>query len=157
MVMSDGWTDGKGRTLLNFLVHCPRETMFLKSVDASAHVKDAALLCDLLDGFIQEVGPQHVVQVITDNAANYVAAGRMLMSQGYPTLFWTPCAAHCLDLMLEDMGKLDWISETIDSRRSITKFIYNHASVLSMMRQFTHDKELMRLAIIHFATSFISL
>jgi hypothetical protein len=102
--MSDGWTDGKGRTLLNFLVHCPRGTMFLKSVDASAHVKDAALLSDLLDGFIQEVGPQHVVQVITDNAANYVAAGRMLMSK-YPTLFWTPCAAHCLDLMLRGYGK----------------------------------------------------
>jgi hypothetical protein len=58
-VMSDGWTDGKGRTLLNFLVHCPKGTMFLKSVDASAHVKDAALLCDLLDGFIQEVDPHH--------------------------------------------------------------------------------------------------
>jgi hypothetical protein len=154
-VMSDGWTDGKGRTLLNFLVHCPRGTMFLK-LDASAHVKDAALLCDLLDGFIQEVGPQHVVQVITDNAANYVAAGRILMSR-YPTLFWTPCVAHCLDLMLEDMGKLDWIKETIDLVRSITKFIYNHASVLSMMRQFTGDKELVRPAITRFATSFISL
>ena len=97
--MSDDWTDRKGRTLLNFLVHCPRGTMFLKSVDAYAHVKDVALLCDLLDGFIQEVGPQHVFQIITDNAANYVAASRMLMSR-YPTLFWTPCAAHCLDLML---------------------------------------------------------
>jgi hypothetical protein len=55
--MSDGWTDWKGRTLLNFWVHCPRGTMFLKSVDASTHVKDATLICDLLDGFIQEVGP----------------------------------------------------------------------------------------------------
>jgi hypothetical protein len=43
-MMTNGWTDGKGRTLLNFLVHCPRGTMFLKSVDASAHVKDATLL-----------------------------------------------------------------------------------------------------------------
>jgi hypothetical protein len=48
--------------------------MFVKSVDASAHVKDALLLCDLLEEFIQEVGPQHVVQVITDNTTNYVAA-----------------------------------------------------------------------------------
>jgi hypothetical protein len=55
------------------------------------------------------------------------------------------------------MGKLDWIKETIDSVRSITKFIYNHASVLSMMRQFTGDKELVRPAITCFATSFISL
>ena len=76
----------------------------MRFVDASAHVKDAALLCGLLDEFIQEIRPQHVVQVITDNAANYVDAGRMLMAR-YPTLFWTPCAAHCLDLILEDLGK----------------------------------------------------
>jgi hypothetical protein len=50
--MSDGWTDRKGRSLLNFLVHCPRGTMFIKSVDASTHVKDAALLCELMDAFI---------------------------------------------------------------------------------------------------------
>ena len=47
----------------------------------------------------------NVVQVISDNAANYVAAGRMLMDR-YPSLFWTPCAAHYIDLMLEDMGKI---------------------------------------------------
>ena len=40
-VMSDGWTDSKGRILINFLVHCPRGTMFVKSIDASAHVKDS--------------------------------------------------------------------------------------------------------------------
>jgi hypothetical protein len=56
-VMSDGWTDQKGRTLLNFLVNCPKGTMFVKSVDASTHVKDASLLCDLLDEFIREVRP----------------------------------------------------------------------------------------------------
>jgi hypothetical protein len=48
-MMSDGWADQKGRTLLNFLVNCPKGAMFVKSVDASAHVKDASLLCDLLD------------------------------------------------------------------------------------------------------------
>jgi hypothetical protein len=40
-VMSDGWTDQKGRTLINFLVSCPKGTMFMKSVDASSHIKDA--------------------------------------------------------------------------------------------------------------------
>jgi hypothetical protein len=154
--MSDGWIEGKGRTLLNLLVHCPRGTMFLKSVDASAHVKDVALLCDLSDGFIQEVGLQHVVQVITNNAANYVVAGRMLMSK-YPTLFWTPCVVHCLDLLLEDMGKIEWIKDVIDLARRITKFIYNRAFVLSLMRKFIGDKELVHPSITRFATSFISL
>ena len=83
--MSDGWTNQKGRTLINFLVSCPKGTMFIKYVDASTQIKDARTLCDLLDVFILEVGEQNVVQVITDNAANYVAAGRMLMDR-HPTL-----------------------------------------------------------------------
>jgi hypothetical protein len=80
-VVSNGWTDGKGRTLINFLVHFPRVTVFIKSVDALAHVKDATLLCKLLDGFIQEIGLQHVVQIITDNAANYVVVDKLLMER----------------------------------------------------------------------------
>jgi hypothetical protein len=51
-VISDGWTNGKGRSILNFLVNFPKGTMFIKSVDASAYTKDAQLLCELLDGFI---------------------------------------------------------------------------------------------------------
>jgi hypothetical protein len=47
-VMSHDWIDGKGKTLLNFLVHCLWGTMFIKSMDASAHVKDAALLCEFI-------------------------------------------------------------------------------------------------------------
>eukprot|EP00253_Pinus_taeda_P002491 PITA_02491 len=155
-VMSDGWTDQKGRTLLNFLVSCPKGTMFMKSVDASAHIKDARTLCELLDLFIQEVGPSNVVQVITDNTANYVAAGKMLMER-YSNLFWTPCAAHCVDLMLEDIGKIPTVRDIVESSKSITKFIYNHSSVLSLMRKFTNNKELMRPAITRFATTFISL
>lgn len=84
--MSNGWTDRKGRTLLNFLVDCPKDTMFIKSLDALEHIKDAAMICELLDGFIREIGVQNVVQVITDNAANYVSAGKMLMERHY-TLF----------------------------------------------------------------------
>jgi hypothetical protein len=67
--------------------------MSIKYVNASAHVKDATLLCKLLDEFIQEIGPQNVVQVITDNVANYIATSMLLMLR-YPTLFWTPCVAH---------------------------------------------------------------
>ena len=26
-IMSDGWTDGKGRSIINFLVNCPRGTI----------------------------------------------------------------------------------------------------------------------------------
>jgi hypothetical protein len=105
-IMSDGWTDGKNRTIINFLVSCPQGTMFLKFVDASDKVKDANLLFQLLDEIVISVGEANVVQIITDNASNYVLAGKMLESK-YKTIFWTPCVAHCIDLMLEDIGNMN--------------------------------------------------
>ena len=114
------------------------------------------MICELLDGFIREIGVQNVVQVITDNAANYVSVGKILMERDC-TLFWTPCAAHCLDLLLEDMGKLSFIKEAVDMARSVPKFIYNHTFVLSLMRKFTRNKELWRPVITRFATNFITL
>lgn len=155
-IMSNGWTDGKNHTIINFLVSCPQGTMFLRSVDASDKVKDATLLFEPLDDIIQEVGEQHVVQVITDNASNYVLAGEMLESK-YKTIVWTPCAAHCIDLMLEDIGKVEWVKNTVEHAKCITKYIYNHSWVLSLMRKNIGGKELVRPAITRFATHFLTL
>ena len=87
--------------------------MFLKSMDASDKVKSAQLICEMMEEIVQEVGEENVVQIVTDNAANYMAAGRLFESR-HPTIFWSSCAAHCLDLMLEDIGKLQWIQEVVD-------------------------------------------
>jgi len=54
--MYDGWTNGRSWTILNFLIACPKRTMFLKSLDASDQVKDAQLLFSLLDEVVEEVG-----------------------------------------------------------------------------------------------------
>jgi len=34
-ITTDGWNDKKRRTIINFLVNSPNETVFLKSIDAS--------------------------------------------------------------------------------------------------------------------------
>ncbi|KAK9922662.1 hypothetical protein M0R45_031117 [Rubus argutus] len=48
--------------------------------------------------------------------------------------------------MLEDICKLRVFDSTITKAQTITKFIYGHSSVLSMMRGFTRNKELVRPA-----------
>jgi hypothetical protein len=75
-IMADGWTDTKGRTLINFLVNSPAGTMFVKSVDASAYMKTGQKVYELLDSFVEEVGEKNVVQLVTDNGSNYVLAGK---------------------------------------------------------------------------------
>ena len=47
--MADGWTDTKHRSLINFLVYCPRGMVFVKSVDASDIVKSTRNLFNLFD------------------------------------------------------------------------------------------------------------
>ncbi|KAL4293280.1 hypothetical protein AHAS_Ahas18G0112300 [Arachis hypogaea] len=119
-IMADGWTDRCRRTLINFLVYCPKGTIFLKSVDASHISKTAEALFKLLRDVVLFVGPENVVHVVTDNAANYVAAERLLESE-FPRLYWSPCVAHCINLMLQDIGKFVEVTETVSQASMITK------------------------------------
>lgn len=155
-ILSDGWTDGRNRTLINFIVVSNGVMVFLKSIDASNIVKNAENLSLMLEEVVLEVGIENVVQVVTDNAAAYVAAGKLLQDR-HPTLFWTPCAAHCLDLLLEDIGKIDWVKPIVEEARDITKYIYNHPWVLQLMREHTKGKELVRSGATRFATNFLTL
>ena len=50
-------------------------------------------------------------------------------------LYWTPCATHYIDLMFEDIGKRDSVTQLIRNDRKITNFIYNHGWLLAKMRQ----------------------
>ncbi|XP_039020742.1 uncharacterized protein LOC120152615 [Hibiscus syriacus] len=103
-ILSDGWRDSVVQKDINFLVNSPKGSVFVKSHDVSDVSKDADLLFHVLDKMVEEVGEENVVQVVTDNASAYVKAGK-LMEAKRQHLYWTPCAAHCLDLMLEDIGK----------------------------------------------------
>ncbi|KAK1563622.1 hypothetical protein Q3G72_030200 [Acer saccharum] len=95
----------RGRQLISILVNNSYGTVFLKSVDTSDAIKDTTLLLNLLYLMVEEIGEDLVVQVVTDNATNYKKTSEMLM-QKRTWLWWTPCVAHCIDLMLEKIGSL---------------------------------------------------
>ncbi|GER40428.1 hAT transposon superfamily [Striga asiatica] len=116
-LMCDGWTDRRNQTLINFLVNSPRGTVFLHSVDASSYAKDARRIQDLLETYIEAIGEENVVQIVTDSAAANKLAGHYLEGK-YPHLYWSPCAAHCLDLMLEDIFKIPYLQRTYERATS---------------------------------------
>ncbi|KAJ4972262.1 hypothetical protein NE237_005361 [Protea cynaroides] len=152
-VLADEWTAEAGKILINFLVYCPEGTMFLRSVDASDIIRSPVALYELLKEVVEDVGVQHVLQVITDSAEHYIEAGKML-TETFPTIYWTPCSARCIDLMLEDFGKFEWINAILEQAKSITRFVYNHVDVLNMMRRYTYGKDLIQPAITRSATNF---
>ena len=79
------------------------------------------------------------------------------MESKYPTLFWTPCAAHCLDLILEDIFKLPGMKQTFEKAIMVNSFIYTRPGLVNMLQKFTDRKELLRPAKTRFANAFITL
>ncbi|KAI8543657.1 hypothetical protein RHMOL_Rhmol08G0236100 [Rhododendron molle] len=118
-----------------------------ESIDTSGLVKDADTLFGIFCGIVELVGPSNVVQFITDNEAAYKATGKRLQAH-YGSFYWSPCAAHCLDLMLENFAKpqhFPHIDATNQKAKKVTPYIYNHAWVLNTMRKdFTNGRDLCR-------------
>ena len=132
-IMCDGWTDPMKLSIINFMVYCKRNTIFLKFVDASDNIKDNKYIYGLLKDVIKDVGEANVMQIVTNNGSAFVKAGKLLMKKY--NLYWTPCAAHCIDLMFEDIGQRESVSNLITNARKITNFIYNHGWLVATMRK----------------------
>ncbi|XP_057507390.1 uncharacterized protein LOC130790464 [Actinidia eriantha] len=155
-IMGDGWSDRRHRTLINFLVYCPRGITFVKSVDASDAVKDAQLLFKLFQEIIEWVGVSNVVHMVTDNGANYVAAGR-LINEAYKTINWSPCAAHCLNLILGEISKMTHIHDLAIRASKVTRYVYNRPWLVAWLRKRKGWTEIVRPGATRFATTFIAL
>ncbi|GMY24697.1 hypothetical protein FCV25MIE_19939 [Fagus crenata] len=127
-------TDNRQRTLINFLVYCSKGIIFIRSVDASDMVKDAIFLFNLFDEIVKWVGPENIVQLVTNNDVNYVAAERLLCGK-YRNICWSPCTAHYLNLMLKDIGEMNHVVNLAKRASQITMYIYNHVYLLSWLRK----------------------
>ncbi|CAN1799331.1 hypothetical protein LINPERHAP1_LOCUS22073 [Linum perenne] len=132
--MSDGWTDRKQRSICNFLVNSPKGTVFIESLDTSHYSKNTQKVFEMLDDVVEKVGEENVIQVITDNASAYKAAGAKLMEK-----------------------KLPIHKTTIAKGRKITNYIYGRAMLISMLKDFTKGGELIRPALTRFATAYLTL
>ena len=143
-ICSDGWSDAQRRPLINIMAVSESGPMFLKAINYEGETKDKHFIADLLISTIQEIGPQKVVQVITDNAAACKAAGHIVEAK-FRHIFWTLCVVHTLNLALKNicspstylryddvMEQCGWISQVSSDASFIKNFIMNHAMRLSM-------------------------
>ncbi|XP_010480937.1 PREDICTED: uncharacterized protein LOC104759744 [Camelina sativa] len=154
--MADGWKDTKQRPLVNFLVYCPKGITFLKLVDASDIYASAENLCNLFVEVVGMVGSENVLHFVTDSAPNYKAAGKLL-AEKFPTISWSPCAAHCINLILEDVTKLPSVHNLAHRMSKVTIFVYNNKSTLNWVRKTPGWREIIRPGETRFATTFIAL
>ncbi|XP_028114567.1 uncharacterized protein LOC114312528 [Camellia sinensis] len=155
-IMGDCWTDARQRNLINFLVYSPMGIAFVKSIDASDAVKDATLLSKLFLEVIEWVRVSNVVHMVTDNGANYKAAGG-LVNATYKSMNWSPCAAYCLNLILSEISKMNHVHELAIKASTVTRYIYNRSWLLARLRKKKSWAEIVRPEATRFATTFLAL
>lgn len=162
---SDGWSDRRSRPLLNFLAVCPEGEMFIEAVDTSNETKSAEYMAEQVNAVIKRhnIDVKDIVHVVTDSAAACRLSGELLEEE-HGHLVWTPCTTHQLDLLLESLGKLHWMSETIKDGRSIVTFITGRHKSLALYRTKSlrgeidaSKKELLKPGETRFASAFIML
>ncbi|CAH1420053.1 unnamed protein product [Lactuca virosa] len=155
-VMTDGWTDRKRRSIMNFCVYSREGTTFHSSVECSKDSHTGQFIFDYVDKCIEDVGAQNVIHVVTDNVANNMATAKLLIEKR-PNMFWNSCASHTIDLMLEAIGKEGKFKEWIAKVKTLTIFIYAHHWTLALMWKFTKCKDIMRPGVTRFAATFLTL
>ena len=65
--MSDASTNGKSRSLTNFLGNSPNGTVFIRFTNTLGNINTLSYL----DNVVKEIGEENVVQVVTNNASAY--------------------------------------------------------------------------------------
>ncbi|KAL3701253.1 hypothetical protein R1sor_019275 [Riccia sorocarpa] len=156
-VSCDGWTNVRGRPLLNIMYIGRHGEMLYKHVDGSNTHKDSHWVADAIIKAIEEVGPENILQFTVDNAPVNKLAGFLIQSR-YPHIVFGGCVAHGLDLVCEDMARLPWIKTIFDKCREFITFIKGHQRSHSMfLDYFSNGSELLKPGATRFATNLIML
>lgn len=156
-IMTDAWTDQKRRSIMNVCVHCKLGTSFIQSKEASDYAHTSEYIFEYIDTCIEQLGPTNIVQVVTDNASNNMGA-KTLLKEKRPNIFWSSCATHTINLMLEAIVKnMPKYKKTIDQAKAFTIFVYAHHRTLALMRKHTKRRDIIRPGVTRFASAFLTL
>lgn len=141
---------------MNLVTNCAAGTTFLSSKEMSDVSHTAEVIFDLVDKAIEDIGEDQVVQVVTDNASNNMAAKKLLFVKR-PNIFWTSCGSHTINLMLQGIGNLPRFKKVLEQAKAFTIFVYGHTRTLDCMRHFTNGREIIRPGVTRFASAFLTL
>jgi hypothetical protein len=155
-IMTDAWSDRKRRSIMNLCTNCADGTSFLSSKEMSDVSHTSEVIFELVDKAIEDIGPEHVVQVVTDNASNNMGAKKLLLEKRQ-NLFWTSCATHTINLMLQGIGNMARFKKVIDQAKAFTIFVYGHTRTLDCLRHFTEGRDIVRPGVTRFASAFLTL
>ncbi|CAI7783674.1 unnamed protein product [Closterium sp. NIES-54] len=159
-IASDMMQDKGGHAQMNIICINDIGAVFVEVVDCKAATKRGVFIVGVLQPIIERIGPEHVVALCTDGGSNYKAAGKLLQ-KAWPHLDLVSRATHVLDLLMEDIGKMDWAQVVVTQADNMISFVRGHQWTRAFMRSpELHGEEkslqVLRPAGMRFGTQFIA-
>jgi hypothetical protein len=108
----------------------------MKGYNILGHKKTKEYIAGELKTYIEAIGPNKVTQICTDNASAMLGALDELVAT-YPHLYKQGCAAHILDLLLEDWGKEEMFKALIIRAKQVCIYIRNHHATMALYRHYS--------------------
>ena len=103
--ISDGWDSCDHLPLINSAFITGNDGgVYWRSVDTSGKDKNAEYCAALMILDIYEFGPDKVVLIITDTCSTMRKCWSIVMDE-FPWIMVLPCQAHCISLLMKDLGK----------------------------------------------------
>lgn len=122
-IACDSYKNIRGDGLLNFVILTP-EAVFFKTIELKDSREDSDYVADQVCNVIEEVNPEKVTVVITDNVEyNKVAWGKI--KDRFPHIDCVGCGAHCLNLLMTDIGDLRSVIKLTKMAKILYKGIKN--------------------------------
>lgn len=120
-LMCDGWSNRRNQSIMNYIIITP-SPVFFKSVPTGVQSHTGQFVAKEIGDVINYVGPSKFVGVVTDNASNMQAAWRILEEE-FPYLCCYGCAAHGLQLLMNDLAKTNTVSDVVTASTAVIKEI----------------------------------
>jgi hypothetical protein len=120
-LMTDGWTNVLGDGVINFVISTP-EPVFYKAVEPGEERETAVYISSQIINVISKIGSAKFLTVVTDNASNMKAAWAIVEKE-YPHITAVGCASHSLNLLLNDIMKVETLSNLFKKAKKIIVYL----------------------------------
>ena len=94
-------------------------------LDATGSTKDVDYGATKIKQYIAKVNPKNVILMCYDKVVALKNTAKKI-SEEWPHIQWQHCAFFCLNLLLKDCGKQQWVKDVVDKTNDIVKYIQAH-------------------------------
>ncbi|GBG75842.1 hypothetical protein CBR_g21086 [Chara braunii] len=137
-IMIDEWTNIRGQKFCNYLIGTTRGATYVTK-DVMIGKKDATALAQAWLRRLKslDIKLTDIKTFVTGSASSNVSTMEAFQKdESVKHIFWIPYVAYVMDLILEDIGDIDWVATRIAQARLVIKFFKRHSHACEVLQVF---------------------